>query len=47
MDLERKDHLVELLDQFFKAVEGKAPCLVPFKEGYETHKLIDKLLGNI
>lgn len=44
MDLTDNDHLVELLDEMFKAIKGQKANLVTFKEGYEAQKVIEKLL---
>ena len=46
VNLDRNDHLVDLLDEFFKAIEGKDANLVSFKEGYGAQKVIDQLLDN-
>lgn len=44
VSLEHNDHLVELLEELFKAVEGKDARVVTFKEGYEAQQVIDRLL---
>jgi len=44
LELVNNDHLVELLDEFFKAINGEKANLVTFKEGYEVQKVIEKLL---
>ncbi|SCG83921.1 putative oxidoreductase yrbE [Proteiniborus sp. DW1] len=44
LELVDNDHLVELLDEFFKAMNGEKANLVTFKEGYEAQKVIEKLL---
>lgn len=44
LDLEHNDHLVELLEEFFKAINGEKANLVTFKDGYEAQKVIEKLL---
>lgn len=44
--LDSNDHLVDLLDELFKAIEGKDANLVTFKEGYQAQKVIDQLLKN-
>ncbi len=44
LELADNAHLVELLEEFFKAMNGEKANLVTFKEGYETQKVIEKLL---
>lgn len=44
IELEDSKHLVKLLDDFFKAIDGEASGIVDFKEGYRTHKVVEKLL---
>lgn len=46
VNLDTNDHLVELLNQFFKAIQERQANLVTFKEGYAAQIVIDKLLNN-
>nr|WP_300005320.1 Gfo/Idh/MocA family oxidoreductase [Tissierella sp.] len=46
IDIKEEDHLVSLLDNIFKAIDGKEARVVDFKEGYKTHRVIEQLLGN-
>lgn len=46
LSIEDNNHLVDLLDNFFRAIDGEKAKLVDFQEGYKTHKVIEKLLGN-
>lgn len=38
--------LIDLLDNVFEAIDGEQSNIVDFYEGYKTHKIIEKLLGN-
>ena len=44
VQLEDSDHLVELLDEVLKAIDGKTSRIVSFKEGYEAQTVIERLL---
>ncbi len=51
MEMERLEiteinSLVELLNNVFEAIDGEKSNLVDFYEGYKTHRIIEKLLGN-
>lgn len=45
LDIKEENHLVDLLDNVFKAIEGEKAKIVDFEEGYKTHMIIEKLLG--
>lgn len=46
LDIREENHLVDLLDNFFRAIDGEDAKIVDFEEGYKTHKIIERLLGN-
>ena len=46
LDIEADDHLVKLLDNIFKAIDGEEARIVDFEEGYKAHKIIEQILGN-
>ncbi len=46
MEVPENNSLVELLNNVLDAIEGKPSNIVDFQEGYNTHKVIEKLLGN-
>jgi predicted dehydrogenase len=47
LEIEETSNLVGLLDNVFKAIDGKESNIVNFYEGYKTHKIVEKLLeGN-
>lgn len=46
IDIKEEDNLVNLLDNVFNAIDGKEANIVDFKEGYNTHRVIEQLLGN-
>ncbi|MDR7855650.1 Gfo/Idh/MocA family oxidoreductase [Tissierella sp.] len=45
LDIKEENHLVGLLDNIFKAIDGEDAKIVDFEEGYKTHMIIEKLLG--
>lgn len=45
LDLTENDHLVELIDDVFKAINGKDSSSTTFEEGYYAQIIIEKLLG--
>lgn len=45
LDIKEGNHLVDLLDNIFKAIDGEDVKIVDFEEGYKTHLIIEKLLG--
>lgn len=45
MDLPERDHLHDLIDEFFNAIEGKNAKIISFREGYDAQIVIEKLLG--
>ncbi|KAB3531083.1 Gfo/Idh/MocA family protein [Alkaliphilus serpentinus] len=46
LDIEDNNHLVELIDEVFKAIDQKPSHVVSFEEGYHAQIVIEKLLGN-
>ena len=46
LDIEADDHLVNLLDNIFKAIDGEEARIVDFEEGYKAHRIIEQILGN-
>lgn len=46
VEITETNGLVELLNNVFKAIDGEESNIVDFYEGYKTHKVIEKLLGN-
>lgn len=46
LEVKEDHHLVNLLDNVFKAIDGQKARIVDFEQGYKTHKIIEKLLGN-
>ncbi len=45
LDIVEENHLVDLLDNFFRAIDGEEPNKVDFEERYKTHRIIGQLLG--
>lgn len=45
LTIEEENHLVHLLDNFVRAIDGEKTKLVDFKEGYKVHSVVEKLLG--
>lgn len=45
LDIKEENHLVDLLDNIFKAIDGEDAKIVDFEEGYKTHRVIERLLG--
>ena len=45
LDIKEENHLVDLLDNVFKSIDGEEAKLVDFEEGYKTHRVIERLLG--
>lgn len=43
LDIEEYDHLVELINEVFKAIDGKDLHIITFKEGYYAQIIIEKL----
>ncbi len=46
IELEEIDSLVNLFDNFLRAIEGKEADIIDFKEGCKTHVIIEEILGN-
>ncbi len=45
LDIKEGNHLVDLLDNIFKAIDREDAKIVDFEEGYKTQVIIEKLLG--
>ena len=45
LDIKEGNHLVDLLANMFKAIDGEDAKIVDFEEGYKTQVIIEKLLG--
>ncbi|WP_425449545.1 Gfo/Idh/MocA family protein [Dethiothermospora halolimnae] len=44
LDFKEHDHLVELIDEVCKRIDGKASNVITFKDGYNAQIIIEKLL---
>lgn len=46
LEIQEENHLVDLLNNVFKSIDGETSNIVDFYEGYKTHRVIEKLLKN-
>ena len=46
LEMDEENNLVDLLNNMLNAMDGKEARIVDFKEGYKTHRVIEKLLNN-
>ena len=46
VELPEHDHLVELIDEAFKAIETGEGKVISFEDGYQAQIVIENLLGN-